>query len=352
MGVCFFIRDIALAFPRSVILYSSLTYFILLTLWHILLCTMQRKIIGVKKVTIIGDDCAELSNAITHKLKSIYQVENQCNIDDSSLESKIEKTDIVFLCASIPVKKRDKILSICVKEKKEVFFIPGYSDLHIMSSNFYKTDDIPTFRLRDIELSEEQNFVKRIFDIFVSTIAIIILFPFSIVIAILIKLDGGTIFYTQDRLTKGRKIFKILKFRTMIPDAEKSSGPVLAGDNDPRITKLGKFMRAIRLDEIPQLINILKGEMSIVGPRPERPFFVEQFEKENIEYSFRLNVKAGLTGLAQVEGKYNTTMENKLRYDLYYISNYSFWQDLFIIIQTIKILFMKSSTEGVVDSEE
>jgi lipopolysaccharide/colanic/teichoic acid biosynthesis glycosyltransferase len=133
----------------------------------------------------------------------------------------------------------------------------------------------------------------------------------------------------------------------MIPDAEKISGPVLAENKDPRITPLGRFMRAIRLDEMPQLINIIRGDMSLVGPRPERPFFSEQFEKEIPEYGFRLKVKAGLTGLAQVEGKYNTSVEDKLRYDLIYISNYSFLRDLIIMIQTVKILFMKESTEGV-----
>ncbi|GHU61434.1 sugar transferase [Bacteroidia bacterium] len=352
MGVCFFIRDITFAFPRSVILYSGFVYFILLTLWHVLIFKIQRKIVGIKKVTIIGDGCLELSEAITSKLKKNYQIVSQCNFDELSFESKIEKVDTVFLSANIPESTRVKILSICTKEKKEIFFVPQYSDLRIMSSNFYKTDDIPTFRLRNIEFSEEQNFLKRTLDLLLSSIAIVILFPLCIVIALLVKHDGGTIFYSQERLTKGRKIFKILKFRTMIPDAEKVSGPVLAGENDPRITKLGKFMRATRIDEIPQLINIFKGEMSIVGPRPERPFFVEQFEKENFEYSLRFNVKAGLTGLAQVEGKYNTTMENKLRYDLYYTSNYSVWNDLLIIIQTIKVLFMKSSTEGVVDNKK
>jgi lipopolysaccharide/colanic/teichoic acid biosynthesis glycosyltransferase len=168
-----------------------------------------------------------------------------------------------------------------------------------------------------------------------------------LILAALIKLDGGKVFYVQERLTEGGKIFKMIKFRTMIPDAEKISGPVLAEHNDPRITAIGRFMRAVRLDELPQLINILKGEMSIVGPRPERLYFTEQFVEEMPEYKYRLKVKAGLTGLAQVEGKYNTSAEDKLRYDLIYINNFSIWNDIVIILQTIKILFMKSSTEGV-----
>ena len=133
----------------------------------------------------------------------------------------------------------------------------------------------------------------------------------------------------------------------MVPDAEKHSGPVLAEDKDPRITLLGRIMRTTRLDEIPQLINIIKGDMSIVGPRPERPFFFDQFENEIPEYGYRLKVKAGLTGLAQIEGKYNTAVEYKLRYDLIYINNYSVLGDLLIMLQTVKILFLKESTEGV-----
>jgi lipopolysaccharide/colanic/teichoic acid biosynthesis glycosyltransferase len=168
-----------------------------------------------------------------------------------------------------------------------------------------------------------------------------------LILAALIKLDGGKVFYVQERLTEGGKVFKMIKFRTMIPDAEKISGPVLAEHNDPRITSIGRFMRAVRFDELPQLLNILKGEMSIVGPRPERLYFTEQFVKDMPEYKYRLKVKAGLTGLAQVEGKYNTSAEDKLRYDLIYINNFSIWNDIVIILQTIKILFMKSSTEGV-----
>jgi lipopolysaccharide/colanic/teichoic acid biosynthesis glycosyltransferase len=198
-----------------------------------------------------------------------------------------------------------------------------------------------------MELPPEEQIVKRMVDLVFGTIASIIALPFSIIIGIFIKLDGGPIFYAQERLTKDGKKFKMLKFRTMIPNAEQISGPVLAGKGDPRITKVGKYVRAIRMDEIPQLFNILKGEMILVGPRPERPFFVEQFEKEIPEYQYRLKVKAGLTGLAQIEGKYNTTVEDKLLYDLIYINDYSLLRDFLIMLQTVKILFLKSSTEGV-----
>jgi exopolysaccharide biosynthesis polyprenyl glycosylphosphotransferase len=231
-----------------------------------------------------------------------------------------------------------------------MYYIPQYFDLSIMSSSLYKIDDIPLFRLSNVELLTEERFVKRFIDFSLGFISLIIALPFAIILAVLIKLDGGPVFYTPERLTYDKKVFKIFKFRTMIADAEKDSGPVLAGKNDRRITKLGQFMRTVRLDELPQLINVLRGDMSIVGPRPERPFFAEKFEDEIPEYGYRFKVKAGLTGLAQLEGKYNTSVQDKLRYDLIYISNYSVIKDFLIMLQTIKILFIKSSTEGV--SEE
>jgi lipopolysaccharide/colanic/teichoic acid biosynthesis glycosyltransferase len=144
----------------------------------------------------------------------------------------------------------------------------------------------------------------------------VILFPLLVIVAIIIKLyDRGPIFYKQKRVTKDNKIFDLYKFRTMIVDAEKNIGPVLASERDPRITPIGRFLRASRIDEIPQLINVIKGDMSIVGPRPERPFFVEKFNEEVDEFKYRVFVKAGITGLAQILGKYSTDPENKAKYD-------------------------------------
>ena len=158
--------------------------------------------------------------------------------------------------------------------------------------------------------------------------------------------DKGPVFYTQQRLTLNGKVFPIYKFRTMVVDAEKKSGPVKAGDKDPRILPVGRFLRATRLDELPQLLNILKGDMSLVGPRPERPELAEIITKNIPEFSYRLKVKAGLTGYAQIYGKYCTTSYDKLKLDLTYIRNYSIWMDLKLILMTPKVLFMKEATEG------
>jgi len=347
MGICFFVRDIAWAFPRSVILISGLIYFILLTLKNQTYWYLSRHLHTLKKIIIIGNDAEKLHQTIVNNYSQFYEVIGHYIEYDSTLPSQIELIDEVFICADIQSEMRETILPVCFKYNKEVCFIPQYFDLSIISSSLYKTGDIPTFRITNMELTPEERAVKRSIDLVFGSIAAIISLPIALLLMVLIKIDGGPVFYLQERLTRGGKLFKIYKFRTMIPDAEKISGPVLAEDKDPRITALGRFMRAIRLDELPQIINIVKGEMSLVGPRPERPFFTEQFEKEIPEYRFRLKVKAGLTGLAQVEGKYNTSVEDKLRYDLIYINNYSILRDFVIMLQTLKILFLKESTEGV-----
>lgn len=347
MAACFFIRGAAMAFPRSVISLSSLLIFVLLSAWRVALWKIARKRHGVRKTIVIGPEAKQLASVLDTKYSEIYKVHHICNEDDPNLDKYITESQGVFLTARISQKVRNQVLKLTIEQKKGIFFVPDYEDLSIMSSSFQKTDDIPTFYLSSIGLTLEERFVKRLLDLVLGTIGFIIALPIGFIIALLVKLDRGPIFYAQERLTRDGKIFKVLKFRTMIPDAEKLSGPMLAGDKDPRITKVGNFIRAIRMDELPQIINILRGDMSIVGPRPERPFFAEQFESYIPQYPQRLKVKAGLTGLAQVEGKYNTTAENKLRYDLLYINNYSLMQDILIILQTVKILFIKESTEGV-----
>ena len=168
-----------------------------------------------------------------------------------------------------------------------------------------------------------KSFIKRILDVVFSLVLIILLLPLFLIISLLIKLeDGGPVFYKQKRIGYKNKEFTILKFRSMRVDAEKN-GAQLSTSNDQRVTKFGKFIRATRIDEIPQVINVFKGDMSLVGPRPERPEFVKGFLEENDLYKYRYNVKAGVTGLQQVSTTYHTTYDDKLRYDLYYISNYT-----------------------------
>ena len=207
---------------------------------------------------------------------------------------------------------------------------------------------LPLLRSKRYQPLSEYRFIKRTFDLILSGIALVLFSPIMLVTAIAVRSDGGPVLYKQTRLTKNGKEFQILKFRSMCVDAEKKSGAVLSGGkNDPRITKVGRIIRACRVDELPQLINIFRGEMSIVGPRPERPEIAAIYEKELPEFRLRLQAKAGLTGYAQVYGKYNITPYDKLLMDLTYISEASLFMDLKIAIQTLFILFDKRSTEGI-----
>jgi lipopolysaccharide/colanic/teichoic acid biosynthesis glycosyltransferase len=213
-------------------------------------------------------------------------------------------------------------------------------------------DDIPILTTKPLGLNQVQRAAKRTFDIIASGMALIILSPVFIGVTLAIGLeDGFPVFYKQDRLTIDNKAFKVIKFRSMIKDAEAKSGPVFAQGLDPRITKVGRILRATRLDEFPQFINVFKGDMSIVGPRPERPFFVEEFTKELPEFRHRTTVKAGITGLGQILGKYTTTPQDKLTFDLIYIRNYSFFYDIKICFQTIQIFFSKTAARGFTQAD-
>jgi len=205
-------------------------------------------------------------------------------------------------------------------------------------------EDMPAFMVDRLGLTVEQRFFKRLFDIVLSLFGIVITSPLMIIIAILIRATSkGPAIYRQTRITVGNREFKMLKFRTMYENAEEKTGPVLSSDDDPRVTKVGRVLRNLRLDELPQLFNVLKGDMSFVGPRPERPFFVEQYSRDIPEYIHRYLVKAGMTGYAQIYGKYDTSAVDKLKYDLLYIRDYSLMLDIKLILQTIKVLLGKKA---------
>ena len=207
--------------------------------------------------------------------------------------------------------------------------------------------DSPLLVTRVRGLKWEEAFIKRVIDIIISLILCIPTVIVTLIVAIADMIwDRGPIFYTQERLTQNGKTFRILKFRSMKVDSE-TDGARLAAKDDDRITKIGKILRATHLDELPQVFNILMGQMSVVGPRPERPEIAAQYEEEIPEFRFRLKVKAGLTGYAQVYGKYNTTPYDKLKLDLYYIQHYKVWTDIQLILMTFKIMFLKENTEGV-----
>ena len=265
---------------------------------------------------------------------------------------KVKGFDGVIV-GDMPSHDRNLILKYCFEEEIRTYAVPKISDILLRSSDDLTLFDSPLLLSRNRGLTIEQEMIKRAVDVVLSLLAAVITLPFFAVIGSAIKLtDGGPVFYRQIRLTKGGKEFEIYKFRTMIQNAEAESGARLASEKDPRILPVGRFLRATRLDELPQIYNILKGDMSIVGPRPERPELAAEIEKEIPEFTYRLKVKAGLTGYAQVYGKYNTTSYDKLKLDLTYIRKYSILLDIKLIFMTPKIMFMKESTEGVKDDSQ
>lgn len=257
------------------------------------------------------------------------------------------QSDIIFVGARLSPSEKEQILLFANAHGKEIRFIPTIYEIVCNHSLLSRVDDIPLLRPKDLFLTAEKRVVKRGLDIILASIAALFFLPLMIFLAVLVKISSkGDVLYSQVRVGQNEKPFKVYKFRTMTMDAEKTSGPVMAYENDPRITPVGKILRMTRLDELPQIWNVVVGDMSLVGPRPERPVFVEEFNKMMPAYHYRHNVKPGITGFAQIFGKYNTTAADKLVYDLMYIQNCSLKQDLVLILQTIRILFTKSSTEG------
>lgn len=251
------------------------------------------------------------------------------------------------IVGDMPSHERNILVKYCFEKDIRCYCSPKISDIMLMSAEKIHMFDTPLLLFRNRGLTVEQQVLKRAFDIVCALVMLVVLSPVMLVIALLVKgYDGGPVFYKQDRLTKDGKVFQVYKFRSMRVDSEKD-GARLAMKHDSRVTPVGNVLRNIHFDELPQLLNILKGDMSMVGPRPERPEIAAEYEKEIPEFSYRLKVKAGLTGYAQVYGKYNTTPYDKLKLDLTYIENYSFFLDLQLIATTVKVLFQKENTEGV-----
>lgn len=256
------------------------------------------------------------------------------------------------LINDVPAEMRNDIVKYCYRNAIRVYAVPKISDIIIGGAEEICLFDTPLVLVKGMGLNLEQRLLKRTMDIVLCSIAMIVAAPIMLVVAIAIKLeDGGPVFFTQKRATLNGKTFDILKFRSMIVDAEKY-GVIPATDKDPRITKVGNVIRATRIDELPQIINILKGDMSIVGPRPERIEHVEKYSKDIPEFYYRLKVKGGLTGYAQIYGKYNTSAYDKIRLDLMYIEKYSLLLDIKLILMTLQIMLRKESTEGFKDEKK
>ncbi|MBQ9807376.1 MAG: sugar transferase [Ruminococcus sp.] len=277
-----------------------------------------------------------------------YMICESVSISESPdvIKEQILKYEGVIIC-DIPAEQRNDYLKFCFERSIRAYIAPKISDIIIRGADDIRLFDTPLLLCRNYGLDFEQRFIKRIFDIVFSLAALVPAAPFMLISALAIKLyDGGPVLYKQKRLTLDDKEFYVYKFRSMIVDAEKDGRPRLASDEDDRITPVGKVLRKFRIDEFPQLLNILKGDMSVVGPRPERPELAKEYEKQMPEFEFRLKVKAGLTGYAQVTGVYDTSPYDKLKMDLMYIENFSLRLDIQIIMMTLKTMLFPPKTNA------
>ena len=294
------------------------------------------------------EDLSRLDEVSKFSQKFDVQEYLKCDLADyRDLLKAIEPYEVVF-AVGVSATLRNSIAKECIDKNKQGYFVPHVGDIIMMGSRHVVQFSVPVMSVSRAYLQPEYLVIKRAIDIVISLIGIVILSPLMAIVAIAIKAyDGGPALYKQTRLTKDGEHFKILKFRSMRVDAEKDGVARLASQKDDRITPIGKVVRACRFDELPQLFNILKGDMTIVGPRPERPEIAAKYEEVLPSFRLRLQVKAGLTGTAQVYGKYNSTPYDKLEMDLLYIKNMSLFEDVKLMFATIRILFLKDSTSGV-----
>ena len=340
-------------FPVKDMIVLTIVQGICICLWVIFAKHILSKLYPPRRMMVIYGEYSPA--AIMDKIHSRGDTHNVC----ASVNMKLGLEELYRLIPNyeevllydLPSQTKNKLLKFCFDRSIRTYVTPKVSDIIMASMDDIYTFDVPMFLARNMGLSPIQKFGKRIVDVVLSLIGLIILSPFMLLTAILIKTyDGGPVFYTQERLTINGKPFKIIKFRSMIVDSEKA-GARLASKHDDRITPVGKVIRSIHFDEIPQLFNVLIGDMSIVGPRPERPEIFDEYEEVIPEFIFRLKVKAGLTGFAQVHGRYNTTPLDKLKFDMLYIEKYSLLMDFKLMFLTVKILFNRENSEGVADNQ-
>jgi exopolysaccharide biosynthesis polyprenyl glycosylphosphotransferase len=353
VAVSFMLRSFA--FPRSVFLLSAFIQFAMLYIWRRLLFRWERKRFAPVKAMVVGPalEAVELAEKVEASGYEVIALASDISIDNCQLNamlgtySKMEylqntcKPAVIFMSGGAPERIKQSLARNAIESGVQLYVFPSLYEIMLAKSRVDQLDDTPVLEIGvRPEPGKEQ--IKRLMDICFASVGLVMSAPIMLITAIAIKLDSpGPVFYHQERVSQGGRRFLVWKFRTMTDGAEKNTGPVVSKEDDPRVTRVGKILRAMRIDEIPQLWNVLKGDMSIVGPRPERPFFVEQFEKEIPEYSTRHAVKAGITGLAQVAGKYSTSPEDKLKYDLLYAKSASPLTDLRIMLQTLKVILMK-----------
>jgi exopolysaccharide biosynthesis polyprenyl glycosylphosphotransferase len=348
MVLAFWKRQFAL--PRTVLLLAIPLQLVLISSVRLLLQWLYRRYPDPRRILLVADNAEDTSRLLEkfaaygqHRYIAHGPVGSR-HLDQ--LDDELEQVHEVVLAQGAA--NRAAVISHCAKHDKHVLLVPSPTDFLVLGATPQSLDDSLLLSIRPPRLRPIHEFAKRIQDLLVSSILLVLAAPIMLILHIVIPLDSkGSAIFRQERLGKCGQPFTLMKFRTMVANAEEESGPVLASEGDSRITRLGSFLRATRLDELPQLINVLRGDMSIVGPRPEREFFVRQFEQEMPAYALRMAVKPGITGMAQVQGRYSSTAERKLRFDLLYICNYSLALDLKILLQTISVVMRAEQAAGV-----
>ncbi|WP_283153438.1 sugar transferase [Guptibacillus hwajinpoensis] len=311
-----------------------------------------RRTRGKKRVLVLGAndkaDYETIFKLLNHS-KGWFELNHYIpSYEKESFPYYLSQTDVIVLCPSLSRDEKSEIICTCSRRGIEIMIVPELEELFIHQSSLQQIDDMPVLSINPLGLTSSQRLAKRVFDIMVASVLLIISSPIILVLFFFIPITSkGSALFKQERLGEGEKHYFLYKFRSMVNDAEKQTGPVLASDADPRVTNIGRFIRSTRLDELPQLINVLKGEMSLIGPRPEREYFINQFKNEIPNYSYRMAIKPGLTGLAQILSNYSTTVDNKLRFDLLYIRNYSFLLDMKILFQTVSVVLQREQAGGV-----
>ena len=349
--ICLFSSKLCNIWPGMV---AFIAQTVLVCIWSFMAQKFNHMFFSSQKTAIIYDMRQGLEELIRkYGLDKKYDVKQVVQIQEclDHIEN-LHEMQTVFL-SGVHSHERNIVLKYCMMHKIDVFVIPRLGDVIMSGACTVHMLHLPMLRVSAYKASPEYLLMKRIIDIVLSLIALIFLSPVLILTAAAVKLtDGGPVFYKQIRLTKDGKPFRIIKFRSMRVDAEKDGVARLStGDQDERVTRVGRIIRKARIDELPQLLNILKGDLSICGPRPERPEIAAQYCEEMPEFALRLQAKAGLTGYAQVYGKYNTTPYDKLQMDLMYIAHPSIIEDIKIMLATVKVLFVSGSTEGVAEGK-
>ncbi len=317
--------------------------------WRLFCAFAGARLRGHRRVLIIGNASeiqylgAQLTALGTRSYECVATVETV-----AEALPLLADVNSVLVAPSVSHEAKRQIVTTCLLTGQECLVVPDSYEISLFQAEVRQMNDLPVLSVKPIGLSRVELLAKRLLDLVGASVGLLLLLPVWLLIALAIRITSpGSVFFLQERMGRGERLFRCIKFRTMIADAEAQTGPVLESENDPRVTPVGRFLRASRLDETPQLINVLRGEMSLVGPRPERPFFVEMIAETLPEFRYRLLVQPGLTGLAQVEAGYDTRPEDKLRYDLLYIQNFSLLLDLKLLLATVRVvLFPRRFTAG------